>query len=50
MHLNPVRKALVTRPEDWRWSSYQNFSSRESVRATCPIQIEYAHLPDAYCR
>lgn len=26
MHLNPVRSGLVKRPQDWRWSSYNNFS------------------------
>ncbi len=25
--LNPVRKGLVKRPEDWRWSSYNNMLS-----------------------
>ena len=24
MHLNLVRKGLVKRPQDWRWSSYDN--------------------------
>ena len=27
IHLNPVRAGLVTRPEDWPWSSYQDFST-----------------------
>jgi REP element-mobilizing transposase RayT len=48
MHLNPVRKALVDRPEEWRWSSYQNFSLEESVRAACPLQVDYVLLPDSY--
>jgi hypothetical protein len=26
MHLNPVRKGLASRPEEWRWSSYNNFA------------------------
>ncbi|OFV91362.1 MAG: hypothetical protein A3H28_11960 [Acidobacteria bacterium RIFCSPLOWO2_02_FULL_61_28] len=26
MHFNPVRKGLVAKPEDWRWSSCRNFS------------------------
>jgi REP element-mobilizing transposase RayT len=26
MHMNPVGKGLVKRPEDWRWSSYNNFA------------------------
>jgi hypothetical protein len=25
MHMNPVRKGLVKRAEDWPWSSYNNF-------------------------
>jgi hypothetical protein len=24
MHLNPLRKGLVKRPEEWPWSSYNN--------------------------
>jgi len=33
-HLNPVRAGLVSRPEDWRWSShneYAGLSAGESV-------------------
>ncbi|MGH9359048.1 MAG: REP-associated tyrosine transposase, partial [Terriglobia bacterium] len=26
MHLNPVRKGLVAKPQEWRWSSYNNFA------------------------
>ena len=26
MHLNPVRKGLVSKPGEWRWSSYNNFA------------------------
>ena len=48
MHLNPVRKALVDRPQEWRWSSCQNFSLEQSVRAACPIQIDDALLQDSY--
>jgi putative transposase len=34
IHLNPVRAGLVSRPEDWRWSSYNAYagmSADESV-------------------
>jgi putative transposase len=34
IHLNPVRAGLVNRPEDWRWSSYNEYagmSAGESV-------------------
>jgi len=43
-----VRRGLVERPEEWRWSSYQNFSLEESVRAACPVQIDYVLLPESY--
>jgi len=48
MHLNPVRKGLVSRPEEWHWSSYNSFAlDKEQVRR-CPIQIDYVRLPEAY--
>ncbi len=48
MHLNPVRKGLAGKPEDWRWSSYNNFALDKKVVATCPIQIDYVWLPESY--
>ena len=48
MHNNPVRKGLVAKPEDWPWSSFQNFSLKKSERAACPIEIDYVMLPEAY--
>jgi len=48
MHYNPVRKGLVQHPEQWRWSSTNNFSLDKSVVASCPIQIDYVQLPDDY--
>ena len=48
MHLNPVRKGLVSKPEEWRWSSYNNFAlAREQVKR-CPVRIDYVHLPESY--
>jgi len=32
-----LRKGLVERPEDWRWSSYNNFALEKSRIAACPI-------------
>lgn len=29
MHLNPVRRGLVAKPEDWMWSSYRFYAYRE---------------------
>jgi REP element-mobilizing transposase RayT len=48
MHLNPVKKGLAKRPEDWRWSSYNNFAPDKATVAACPIQIDYVHLPSGY--
>ena len=48
MHLNPVRKGLATKPEDWRWSSYNNFAVDKGIVISCPIQIDYVQLPDSY--
>jgi REP-associated tyrosine transposase len=48
MHYNPVRRGLAIYPEQWRWSSVNNFSLDKTVVATCPIQIDYVQLPDSY--
>ena len=48
MHLNPVRKGLVAKPEDWRWSSYNNFALDKTTVTRCPIQIDDIHLPESY--
>ena len=29
MHRNPVKRGLVERPEDWRWSSYRHYLTGE---------------------
>lgn len=46
MHLNPVRKGLVARPECRCWSNYNNFDP--SQRAACPIQVDSIWLPEGY--
>ena len=48
MHLNPVRKGLVSRPEEWRWSSHNNFALDKERLRCCPIQIDYVRLPESY--
>lgn len=48
MHFNAVRRELVSSPQDWRWSSYNNFSLDQSVVAACPIQIDHIRLSDDY--
>ena len=48
VHLNPVRKGLVSRPDEWRWSSYNNFALDRKAVENCPIQIDYVQLPEEY--
>jgi len=48
MRRNPVTAGLVERPEDWRWSSCNNFALDRSIVANCPIQVDYVDLPDLY--
>ena len=45
MHHNPVRRGLVKRPEDWRWSSCNNFSLEKQRVVGCPIPIDYVRMP-----
>ena len=49
MHMNPVRKGLVTQPEAWQWSSCGNFSPDKAKAQQCPIQIDFVQLPEDYC-
>ncbi len=48
LHLNPVRKELVSKPEEWRWSSYNNFALDKAAVAGCPIQVDEVRLPEGY--
>ena len=48
MHLNPVRKGLVSRPQEWRWSSYNNYALEKETVRNCPIQIDYVRLAEGY--
>jgi len=43
MHLNPLRKGLVSNPEE---SSYNNFSLDPTTVRGCPIQIDYVSLSE----
>ena len=36
MHQNPVQRGLVTRPEDWKWSSALHYSTGKE----CGVEIE----------
>ena len=43
-----LEKTLAKRPEEWRWSSYNDFALDKATVAACPIQIAYVRLPLAY--
>ena len=36
IHRNPVKRGLVERPEEWRWSSYRHYANGED----CGVEIE----------
>ncbi len=48
MHLNPVRKGSVSKPEDWRWSSCNHFALDMDRVSNGPIRIDYVRLPEGY--
>ena len=48
MHFNPVRRGLVQRPDDWPWSSYDNFGLGKEEITHCRIRIVYVRLPESY--
>ncbi len=48
MHFNPVRKGYVQRPEEWGWSSFNNYHLDPKTVSACPIQIDYVNLPFDY--
>jgi putative transposase len=39
IHRNPVRRGLVAKPEDWRWSSYRHYQT--GIRQTVEIESEW---------
>jgi putative transposase len=34
IHRNPVKRGLVSAPEDWPWSSYRHYLTGEAGRVT----------------
>jgi putative transposase len=47
IHLNPVRAGLVSRPEDWRWSSYNEYAgmSAEEQERRCGLIVDRVRMP-----
>ena len=47
IHLNPVRRGLVSRPQDWRWSSVVEYSGGDAgeQERRCGLAIDRVRLP-----
>jgi len=47
LHLNPLRRGLVSRPQDWRWSSVLEYSGVDAgeQERRCGLAIDRVRLP-----
>jgi putative transposase len=47
IHLNPLRRGLVKRPEDWKWSSLHEyaFPALPEARHQPPLRIDRVRIP-----
>ncbi len=47
IHWNPVRRGLVKRPEEWRWSSAAEYGGVDSAEqeSRCGLVIDRVRLP-----
>jgi putative transposase len=47
IHLNPLRRGLVKRPEDWKWSSVHEyaFPALPEARHLPPLRIDRVRIP-----
>ena len=47
IHLNLVRAGLVSRPEDWRWSSYNAYAgmSADEQKNRCSLIADRLRMP-----
>jgi putative transposase len=47
IHLNPLRRGLVKRPEDWKWSSVHEyaFPALREARHQPPLRIDRVRIP-----
>jgi putative transposase len=47
IHLNPVRRGLVRRAEDWKWSSAREYAGAgsEEQERRCGLKIDRVRLP-----
>jgi len=40
IHFNPVKRGLVSEPEDWLYSSARNFSDRENIFKVDEMELQ----------
>ena len=47
VRLNPVRAGWVSRPEDWRWSSYNEYAGMSADEQTgrCGLIVDRVRMP-----
>lgn len=47
IHMNPVRASLVSRPQDWRWSSFNEYAGTTSDEQNqrCNLVIDRVRMP-----
>ena len=47
IHLNPVKAGLVRRPQDWRWSSFNEYSGMSAAEQErrCGLTIDRVRMP-----
>ncbi len=47
IHLNPVRRGLVERPEQWKWSSFPEYAGVDAAEqeSRCGLAIDRVRLP-----
>jgi putative transposase len=46
IHRNPVQRGLVSRPEDYRWSSFDHYATGESGPIEIPVGIPVEPIPE----
>ena len=47
LHLSPVTAGWVSRPEDWRWSSYNEYAGTraEEQNESCGLIVDRVRMP-----
>ncbi|MGO8736270.1 MAG: REP-associated tyrosine transposase [Terriglobia bacterium] len=47
IHLNPVKRGLAKRPEDWKWSSFPEYAGVDAAeqQGRCGLTIDRVRLP-----